>query len=343
MLMGCKKVTVDFTMSPTNPRAGEVVTFTNTSTGGSTWIWRYGDGMVSTARSTTHAYRAPGTYVVTLKADSLDKKIASHTITVRDTVPTFVSNHDTVDIAIFNDITFRAELYNPNNYTPNYKWSIEGVEYQVADSTTGVFKVFFTTTGQARVKMHLEIRGQQWDTTRVYEVKNRQGQALLMLNKNGEYRRQRIFFNLLAKETQERTEAVSNLTYAEGKAMLDAEQDTIQQYNGRVFKLSELQMILPSMVGFKIGRNKVYYRTTDGFYVANLNGEHVEPICGEPVSAVYTDVITGAERVYWATSGAVYFMPLVGQPDNKFDVDKIELMNVETDVVRLALDTTLRY
>lgn len=343
MLMGCKKVTVDFTMSPTNPRAGETVTFTNTSTGGSTWIWRFGDAMVSSARSTTHAYRAPGTYVVTLKADSLDKKIASHTITVRDTVPTFVSNHDAIDIAIFNDITFTAEVYNPNYYVPNYTWSIEGVGYQVADSTTGVFKVYFTTTGQARVKMHLEMHGQQWDTTRVYEVKDRQGQALLMLNKKGEYRRQRLFFNRLSKETQERTEVVSEVTYAEGKTLLDAEQDTIQQYNDSIFQLSELQKILPSMVGFKIGRGKVYFRTTDGLYVANLNGDYVEPICGEPVSAVYTDVVTGAERVYWATSSAVYQMPLIGQPDNKFDKDKVELMNLEAEVIRLAVDTTLRY
>lgn len=330
-------------MSPTNPRAGETVTFTNTSTGGSTWIWRFGDAMVSSSRSTTHIYRAPGTYVVTLKADSVKNRIASHTITVRDTTPTFASDYENKDITLFNDVTFTAEVFNPNYYVPNYTWTIEGVEYQVADSTTGVFKVFFTTTGQARVKMHLEMHGKQWDTTRVYEVKDRQGQALLMLNKQGEYRRQRLFFNFLTKETQERTEAVSDLTYAEGKALLDAEQDTIQTYNGREFKLSELQAILPSMVGFKIGRNKVYFRTTDGLYVANMNGEHVQPICGEPVRAIYTDVVTGAERVYWATSSAVYQMPLVGQPENNFDIDKIELMNLEAEVVRLALDTTLRY
>lgn len=330
-------------MSPTNPRAGETVTFTNTSTGGSTWIWRFGDAMVSSSRSTTHTYKAPGTYVVTLKADSVKNRIASHTITVRDTTPTFVSNYDSLDISIFNDVTFTAEVFNPNYYVPNYTWSIEGVGYQVADSTTGVFKVYFTTTGQARVKMHLEMHGQQWDTTRVYEVKDRQGQALLMLNKNGEYRRQRLFFNILKEETQEREEDVTELTYAEGKRLLDTEQDTIQTYNGREFKLSELQAILPSMVGFKIGRNKVYFRTTDGLYVANMNGEHVQPICGEPVSAIYTDVVTGAERVYWATSSAVYQMPLVGQPDNNFDIDKIELMNLEAEVVRLAVDTTLRY
>ncbi len=330
-------------MSPTNPRAGETVTFTNTSTGGSTWIWRFGDAMVSSSRSTTHIYRAPGTYVVTLKADSVKNRIASHTITVRDTTPTFASDYENKDITLFNDVTFTAEVFNPNYYVPNYTWTIEGVEYQVADSTTGVFKVYFTTTGQARVKMRLEMHGQQWDTTRVYEVKDRQGQALLMLNKNGEYRRQRLFFNILKEETQERAEDVTELTYAEGKRLLDAEQDTIQTYNGREFKLSELQAILPSMVGFKIGRNKVYFRTTDGLYVANMNGEHVQPICGEPVWAIYTDVVTGAERVYWATSSAVYQMPLVGQPENNFDIDKIELMNLEAEVVRLALDTTLRY
>ncbi len=331
-------------MSPTNPRAGEAVTFTNTSTSGSTWMWRFGDATVSSSRSTTHIYRAPGTYVVTLKADSIKNRIATHTITVRDTVPTFVSNYDTLDISIFNDVTFTAEVYNPNYYTPNYTWSIEGVTYQVVDSTTGVFKVYFTTAGQARVKMHLEMRGQQWDTTRVYEVKERKGQALLMLDKQGGYYRQRLFFNFLEHDVlQERAEWVSDLTYPEGKALLDGVQDTIQEYNGRIFKLSELQEILPSMVGFKMARNKVYFRTIDGFYVSNMDGKNIHPICGEPVYAIYADIVTGAERVYWSTSSAVYHMPLVAQPDNQFDIDKIELINVQPQVLRLALDSIMRY
>lgn len=332
-------------MTPTHPRAGETVTFTNTSSSGDDWFWRFGDAAVSTAKSATHVYKAPGTYLVTLQADKDKKKnrIAYHNITVVDTIPTFACDYEDKVIEIFNDITFTAQVYNPNSYDQKFVWSIEGVGYEVVDSTAGIYKVYFTSHGTAKIKMHLEQHGQSWDTTRVYEVDNREGQALLMLDKNKTYLRQRLFYNFLEREIQERAEAVSPLMYEEGKDILDKVQDTIQEYNGRTFKLSELQEILPSMIGFRLGRNKVYFRTEDGFYVANLNGQHLQPICGEPVSAVVVDDVTGAERVYWATAEAVYFMPLVEQIDNKFDVDKIEVINLQPEVMRLAIDTTLRY
>lgn len=332
-------------MTPTQPRAGEPVTFTNISSGGDEWLWRFGDAAVSSSRSTTHTYREPGTYLVTLQADKDKKKnrIATHNITIFDTVPTFVSNYDNKDIFIFNDLTFTAQCYNPNYYNQKYIWSIEGVEYEVVDSIGSAYKVYFTTPGTAKVKMHLEQHGQSWDTTRVYEVKDRQGQALLMFDSNQTYLRQRLFYNFLGREIQERAEVVSALTYPEGKQLLDEVQDTIQTYNGRTFKLSELKEILPSMIGFRLGRNKVYFRTTDGFYVSNLDGRYVQPICGEPVYALAIDDMTGAERVYWATATAVYFMPLVAQNDNKFDIDKVELINLQPEVIRLAVDTTLRY
>lgn len=332
-------------MTPTHPRAGEPVTFTNISSGGDEWLWRFGDAAVSASRSTTHTYKNPGTYLVTLQADKDKKKdrIASHNITILDTVPTFVSDYDNKDILIFNDITFTAQCYNPNYYNQKYIWSIEGAEYTVVDSTGSTYKVYFTTPGTATVKMHLEQHGQSWDTTRVYEVKNRQGQALLMFDNNNTYLRQRLFYNFLEREIQERSETVTALTYPEGQKLLDEVQDTIQTYNKRTFKLSELKEILPSMIGFRLGRNKVYFRTTEGFFVANLDGRYITPICGEPVSAVVVDDVTGAERVYWSTSTAVYFMPLVEQNDNKFDRDKIELINLQPEVIRLAIDTTLRY
>lgn len=332
-------------MTPTHPRAGEPVTFTNTSSGGDEWLWRFGDAAVSSSRSTTHTYREPGTYLVTLQADKDKKKnrIATHNITIFDTVPTFVSDYDNKDILIFNDVTFTAQCYNPNYYNQKYIWSIEGVEYEVVDSIGSAYKVYFTTPGTAKVKMHLEQHGQTWDTTRVYEVKNRQGQALLMLDKNGEYYRQRLFYNFFERGNQARVEGVSALTYSDGKDILDTMQDTIQTYNNRTYKLSELKEILPTMIGFRLANGRVYFRTTDGFYVADLKGEKTQPICEEPVYAIYTDIVTGANRVYWSTSTAVYFMPLVEQKDNQFDIDKVELINLQPEVIRLAIDTTLRY
>jgi len=46
--------------------AGNTVTFTNTSTGGGTYLWNFGDGNTSTLENPTHTYASPGTYTVTL-------------------------------------------------------------------------------------------------------------------------------------------------------------------------------------------------------------------------------------------------------------------------------------
>lgn len=337
-------------MTPTHPRAGETVTFTNTSSSGDDWFWRFGDAAVSTAKSATHVYKAPGTYLVTLQADKDKKKnrIAYHNITVVDTIPTFACDYEDKVIEIFNDITFTAQVYNPNSYDQKFVWSIEGVGYEVVDSTMGTYKVYFTTRGTAKIKMHLEQHGQSWDTTRIYEVQDRQGQALLMLDKNHTYLRQRMFYNFFDWGVQERMGAVSDLAYEEGRTILDKMQDTMQIHNDSTLVLSKFQEKFPSILGFRIGGvNKVYFRTTDGLYVGNLDEREyiksIQPICEEPVYAIFTDNVTGANRVYWATAEAVYFMPLVEQIDNKFDVDKIEVINLQPEVMRLAIDTTLRY
>jgi gliding motility-associated-like protein len=48
------------------------VTFTNTSTGASTYQWYFGDGNTGTGQSPSHTYNAPGTYSVTMVAASAE-------------------------------------------------------------------------------------------------------------------------------------------------------------------------------------------------------------------------------------------------------------------------------
>ncbi|MEI6898755.1 MAG: PKD domain-containing protein, partial [Bacteroidota bacterium] len=48
--------------------AGLAVTYTNTTTGGSTYAWDFGDGQTSTAQSPVHTYAAQGIYNVTMTA-----------------------------------------------------------------------------------------------------------------------------------------------------------------------------------------------------------------------------------------------------------------------------------
>jgi PKD repeat protein len=58
-----------FDISTSNASLGQVVTFTDRSTGGPTqWSWSFGDGATSSAQHPTHAYQTPGAYTVTLTA-----------------------------------------------------------------------------------------------------------------------------------------------------------------------------------------------------------------------------------------------------------------------------------
>lgn len=56
-----------FTWTPQAPKAGDNVSFTDTSTGNPTsWTWNFGDNQTSTARNPSHIYTTAGTYTVTL-------------------------------------------------------------------------------------------------------------------------------------------------------------------------------------------------------------------------------------------------------------------------------------
>ena len=70
LFVACKKVDVDFTFSPTEPKAGESVKFSNKSSGGEKWLWHFGDNVHSLLKNPSHTYKKPGTYTVTLMVDS---------------------------------------------------------------------------------------------------------------------------------------------------------------------------------------------------------------------------------------------------------------------------------
>ncbi len=55
-----------FVITPVNPAANYPVQFTDTSSGGTSWSWSFGDGTSSTAQSPVHMYVAGGAYPVTL-------------------------------------------------------------------------------------------------------------------------------------------------------------------------------------------------------------------------------------------------------------------------------------
>jgi hypothetical protein len=58
----------EFTFSPLSPTTGQTVTFTNQSTGATSYAWDLGEGTTSTATNPTKTYSSPGTFRVSLTA-----------------------------------------------------------------------------------------------------------------------------------------------------------------------------------------------------------------------------------------------------------------------------------
>ena len=58
------------TASFTYTQNADETTFTNTSAGGTSWLWDFGDGDTSSAQNPVHTFSSPGTYTVTLIAYS---------------------------------------------------------------------------------------------------------------------------------------------------------------------------------------------------------------------------------------------------------------------------------
>lgn len=63
--------TASFSYIPSSPRQGQVVQFTDTSSGNPTsWQWDFGDGSRSAVKNPSHSFSAPGSFVVSLVISS---------------------------------------------------------------------------------------------------------------------------------------------------------------------------------------------------------------------------------------------------------------------------------
>ena len=322
-LMACKKVNVDFTYSPTEPRAGQAVQFSNLSSGGEEWEWAFGDGATTTIKSPSHTYKSPGTYRVVLKVDKKNALTKTAEITVFDTVPTFVCA-DSV-FTIYQDYTFEANVYNPYNYTIEYEWDFPDT---IVSTTGSAITGYFTEAGQAEVTLRVTMNNETTVITKTFDVQNSVTNALLIRTEDGDYR-QRIFGER-AEDIQEDASAAP---------LLDAEQDTIQLYNGWEFRLSDLKDVFPELEGFHIANRKIYFRA-NGLWVANIDGANIVQIDELPCSALVLDTRFD-NRIYWANEDGVWYMPFVGSDNNKF-VTIPTLLNELEGVTKLALDDEVK-
>lgn len=339
-LMACQKNSVDFAYTPIQPKAGEVVQFTNISTSGEEWEWSFGDGGSSQVKNPSKIYKQAGTYTVTLKVDNKARWTKTASITVYDTVPSFtcsVAGADTLGIDMFEDVTFTAQVYNPYNYTVEYEWNVlSNVLYtQLSGTNTeSTYRLYFEQAGAnaGGVQLTVTVNGVTHDTLRIFKVNEVKTSSLLMMTEDSTYYRQRIFGG--------RSELPFHISGDDaGIAIIDAAQDTAQTYNGKNFSLSELRQVFDNLLGFNIASRKIYFRMDEGLFVSNIDGSYTEPIYIGKVLAQSVDIVNN--RLYWSTPDSVLYMPLIGSENNKFTTQPVTLNYIE-DVVKLAIDPKKR-
>lgn len=336
--VGCKKVTVDFTYTPTEPRAGESVVFSNTSSAGEKWTWNFGDNSTSSSKNPRHTFKKAGTYLVTLRVDSAKNQMCSKSITVYDTVPTFVSSSDT--IRHYQNVTFTANIYNPYSYALSYTWTLpEGCILQAGTLKDNAITVYFKTFGEEQVvRLDITQGDKQYSIERTWYVYESLAPALLMMCSDGTMWRQRLIGDyredVLADESEE------------NRQLLLAMCDTVAEYNDTVFTLTRLQDIIGEPLRHiqmdKIAR-KWYFISADGLCVANFNGTSsvTEKRCIDSTAtgAFYVDNMRNL--LYWANSNGVWAMPLVKAMDNKYVTEPVQY-NSQSDVVRIAFNNESR-
>lgn len=194
----------DFSWSPEDPKAGETITFTNTTVGGETWNWYFGDDRSSVLESPTHVYTTPGKYVITLRADSNDNYVQTKEITIYDSIPSIYIGVEQVDY--YEDVNFSVLAYNPYAYEITYKWTfssnavsedlIEGISEDAA------LDVYFTKRNVDEiVKLDITIGDSLYTIVDTFYVNDIPARSLLIAQADGTVLRQRLFDNGLEPYT----------------------------------------------------------------------------------------------------------------------------------------------
>jgi hypothetical protein len=163
-------IRVGFSYMPENPVAGQPVTFTNASTGGTTYEWDFGDGNNSTERSPQHTYEVPDTYMVRLVIDGKSNLSYSEQITVTSPAPTITYSPTTV--AVGATVVFTGNIYNPTGLPVTFTWDFGSTGWESEDlnesgiGTGASVAVRFTDPSAAfQVRLTASIGGQELQTT----------------------------------------------------------------------------------------------------------------------------------------------------------------------------------
>jgi len=335
LIAGCKKVSVEFTYSPTAPRAGQVVSFTNNSSAGEKWAWDFGDNTVSTSKNPNKIYKKPGTYLVTLMVDSAKYNTCSHSIEVYDTVPTFIASTDS--ICHYTEVTFTANIYNPYFYSLDYEWTLpEECVLVAGGTTTNAVRVYFTEYNCDKT-IHLTIKqnGKTYPVEKTWHIYETKAPAIVMETTHREIFRQRII--------NDRLEDAAPNTLGDNAALLSLTTDTVVVFNGVTFYASQMADIFPAHQVNRVQidpiTRKWYITTPDGLFVSHFDGSQMQLIDADATSAIYVDNVRNL--LLWAAPEGLYAMPLVKSKNNTFATEPV-LYNQISDIDRIIVNNSLQ-
>ena len=197
--IGCKpSINPSFTYTPAEPRAGETITFVNTTNEGEYWNWNFGDGTYSISKNPYKTYKKPGTYTVTLQVDSNSNYTTSQEITVYDTIPYI--NIDVDSVFYFQTITVKALVYNPYNKKLTYTWRFS--EHAISDditegeSTKHTVSLYYNHYNtEETIHLDVTIGDSIYHVEKTFYIHDSKSNALLITDKEGNLWKQRIYKN----------------------------------------------------------------------------------------------------------------------------------------------------
>lgn len=335
--VGCKRVEVDFSYAPTAPRAGQSVAFTNLCTEGEDWLWEFGDNSTSLLKNPYKIYKKPGTYTVKLMVDSAKNQTCTKSITVYDTIPTFVCS--TEEIYHYQDVTFTANVYNPFSHTLTYEWQVSENCKVVSSSTkaASITVYFKSNTEKDSVKLKLTQNGKEYPITKYFTVNLTKAPAIVMQLADASIVRQRMINDRVEDYKQ---------GIKEDEALIKNSNDTMVIFNGKTFYASSLASTIAGFAGLDIQHiqldamaQKWYITTPQGLYVANFDGSSQVLIDATAIGALFVDA--NKNRLYWATPQGLMSMPLIKSKNNQHTTTPTQY-NELTNITLVTVDNTNR-
>lgn len=311
----CKRVTVDFKYSPTEPRAGQPVYFSNLTSEGETWEWNFGDGSTSSSKSPYKTYKRAGTYTVVLKVDDKNALTCAKTIVVSDTVPT-ITVSDSI-VTYYKEVHLSCSAYNPYNKTCTYAWSLpEECKVLSGNLNSHSLRVCFTRHDAVLpVKCTLTIDTVVSELTTEVAVQDVAAPALKLLGNDATYMLRMFTHGVEApvrvdpamELSPEPHEDFNQASYSVNDGNLvrelkDGTSTTLISGGVRMFTLDRIA-------------KKIYYTIDTNLYVATINGE--QPVCLATNASAFGLLVDNAQnRLYWTAADGIYTLPLVQTANN---------------------------